>query len=90
MRCHVIKEFLSQSPQDGVCVIRTNSIFRSVGYILNLVEEARKDFPRLLPGDIEIVTHKDGYARTFGIKFRAWKIEVPEDYRIIRKIAEAS
>lgn len=82
----IIKEYV---PTQKIIILRSNTYASNLQYFLNLLDEARKDFPQidLKPEDIEIV-HYGGrhYRRTFGIEFRNDKeVEVPEEYFRNRK-----
>lgn len=79
----IIKEFCPLDLSEwGTCMLKTT--LRDRAY---LIEEAQRDFPRLLPGDITEVLQSAIVKRHFppitGIKFEASRKEIPATYRII-------
>jgi hypothetical protein len=78
----IIKEYCEEVKK---CVIRTNCYGHSFKIIKELVFEARKDFPKLLDDNIEIVQFAGRhYARTYGIEFSVEN--APEDYNRINQL----
>lgn len=68
-------------------VIRTNTYAHSISYFMELVREAKRDFPNLEDKDI-IVSHYAGrrYRNTFGIEFPIQDATIPETYHKISSL----
>ena len=85
----IIKERCRRTRKSPVvrCVVRTDTYAKTLQHFLNLLAEARKDFPDLSAREVEVV-HYGGrhYRGTFGIEFSAKKDEVPRSYGIIRNL----
>jgi len=65
------------------CVIRTKTYANNLQHFIELFEEAKKDFPQLEPGSVEIVQYGgQDIKRMFGIEFNI-KGEKPTTYRKI-------
>lgn len=65
----IIREYV-QNGGRVACVIRANVYTSTLSHFMKLFEEAKRDFPDLEAGDVE-VKHYAGerYSRTFGIEF---------------------
>ena len=73
----IIKEYCEHIK---ICIIRTNTYGKSLKLIIDLYNEALKDFPKLKYEDVIIIQFSGRhYARTYGIEFKV-ETNVPEEY----------
>jgi len=80
----IIKEYCEET---GHIVLRTNTYARSVGHIVRLFEEAKKDFPELIMDECNIDYYAGvHHARTYGMLFKAKN--APENYFRINRLEQ--
>lgn len=80
----IIKEYCQAGKR---CIIRTDTYVSTLQHFLDLLEEARQDFPDLKPEDVEI-KHYGGirYAGTYGIEFKVTHADVPKCYSPVKMV----
>lgn len=71
-----IKEFAGTT-----CIIRSISHAVALDYIFCLFAEAQKDFPELMPSNVEIRHYREN--GTFGIEFSMAGCVIPNHYKEI-------
>jgi hypothetical protein len=74
----IIKEY-----RDCIVVLRTKTYAKTLGYFVELFNEAKKDFPQLDPDNVQVVKYGGRYYKgTMGIEFEIVG-DKPVDYREI-------
>lgn len=77
----IIKEFYAD---ENICILRLDHYGRQLSHVMELVLEARKDFPTLKDEDITTVVYGGNYySRTIGIEFNGVQ---KEGYSIVSRL----